>query len=498
MRSDMKIIFAILLFAVSAVASANPTRALEAVGRIQGTPEVDNNDQIRGSWLGTGWVIRNPHNPRDPNYYVVTNNHVAEGFAFPTIRLCGSDETLALEPLISIKEMDVAILRVRNPRANMATVALGNSDRLRVGNTVHALGSPRGLDCTVTRGIASNVTRDNNFALVTPRGVIQTDADINPGNSGGPLMTRQGGRWVVVGMNTFIYTTPVTGTGGAQIGVAAGSSGLGFSVPVEVVEKVFADYLNRGDVYVGTLEMLPRELPTDAMTRQMYFGISAEEAARTGFGAWVVAVKPNSPIAASGLTANDVIATVGGESIRSITHLQRVLAYTTTDTVVVEVIRSGNRISLNVPVTYTKLNNTIPKAEGYANTTGMLLTAANNASTLAALRNGLELPAPLQNAVIVTAVTNLSPAHAAGISNGDVIVGARRQSVALQAPPVFTTAAELQEYIETSIEPVIVEVVPTNALAVYASGRVPALAVVQLKRIEPKFDGGSSTQLANR
>lgn len=482
----MKIFFAILLFTVSAVAAANPTRALDAVGRIDGVKQINADDQVTSDWLGTGWVILNPYDRSDDSYYVITNAHVAEDIAFPTIRLCGSDETLPLEPLVYVTsdQMDVAILRVRGNPRNLPTVRMGDASRLDVNDTVYALGSPRGLDCSATKGIASNVTREggSTMKLVHPRGNIQTDAPINPGNSGGPLIARQGGKWVVVGMNTYIYRE---------------SDGLGFAMPVDVVKKVFMDYRARGEVRIGTMEALYRDLPEDPMTRQMMFGISTEEANRTGFGAWIAKVKDDSSAKAAGLLENDVIASVNGTAVRSANHLMRELAYINADTVSLEVIRNGNRYTINMAVKFETLNNTIPKAEQYPNLTGMLMTAASNAPHLASLRDGLVFPEALQNAVVVTAVAALSPAHEAGVMNGDVIVSARRQSVAMQPAPEFASAADLQRYIEGSSEPVIVEVIPTAALKGYATGSISRLQVVQLKRIAPQFDGGTAIMIAS-
>jgi putative serine protease PepD len=231
--------------------------------------------QSAGQATGSGFVI-------DERGTIVTNEHVVDDARTARIRFAGQDRPVTARVLGTDASSDLAVLRVDpdDVRRDLEPLTLGSSDDLRVGETAIALGSPFGLDGTLTTGVVSALDRDiqspNGFTI---DGVVQTDAAINPGNSGGPLLDAQGR---VIGVN-------------AQRAGASGST-LGFAVGVDTVREV-APRLARGEEI---------ERP--------YLGVSTGER-ENGGGARVVAVVRGGPAADAGLRAGDVITRVGSTTV---------------------------------------------------------------------------------------------------------------------------------------------------------------------------------------
>jgi putative serine protease PepD len=228
-----------------------------------------------GQATGSGFVI-------DERGTIVTNEHVVDDARTARIRFAGQDRPVTARVLGSDASSDLAVLRVDpdDVRGGLDPLTLGRSRDLRVGETAIALGSPFGLDGTLTTGVVSALDRDiespNGFTI---DGVVQTDAAINPGNSGGPLLDAQGR---VIGVN-------------AQRAGGTGSS-LGFAVGVDTVREV-APRLARGEEI---------ERP--------YLGVSTGERAN-GNGARVAQVVAGGPAADAGLRAGDIITRVGRTTV---------------------------------------------------------------------------------------------------------------------------------------------------------------------------------------
>ncbi len=190
----------------------------------------------QGSALGSGFVI-------DKTGHIVTNYHVVRDAGEVTVSFSNRD-TVKAEVVGTDPSTDLALLRVETAASALTPLTLGNSDAVRVGDAVVAIGNPFGLDRTVTSGIVSAlqrlITAPNRFTIDH---VIQTDAPINPGNSGGPLLNARG---QVIGVNTQIET----GSGTS----ATGNVGIGFAVPANTVKGVMAQLLRTGRVehaYLG-------------------------------------------------------------------------------------------------------------------------------------------------------------------------------------------------------------------------------------------------------
>ena len=266
---------------------------VQVVGRAgtleQPSPESENGPAQSGS--GFVW---------DAAGHIVTNDHVVEGTSSLAVRFA-SGQVLRAQVVGTAPNYDLAVIRVDNPRSLPPPIAIGSSDDLKAGQWVFAIGNPFGLDQSLTTGIISAVKR----RLPTSGGreitnVIQTDAAINPGNSGGPLLDSAGR---VIGVNTAIISPSGT------------SAGIGFAIPVDVVNRVVPQIIAKGYV------------PTPGIGI-----VTASEAAATRAGAEgvaVVATNPGSPAERAGLQgaeANggrlaDVIVSVDGKPVHRLPDL---------------------------------------------------------------------------------------------------------------------------------------------------------------------------------
>jgi serine protease DegQ len=266
----------------------------------------------RNGGSGSGVIVR-------ADGVILTNAHVVGNAR--EVRVTTADgRTLTGRVLGRDVDVDTAVVQVSG--TNLPVAPLGDSDRLEVGQVAIAIGNPLGLERTVTQGVVSAVNRD-------PRGInlfaplIQTDAAINPGNSGGPLLDSSGR---VIGINTAIL---------------AGTTGLGFAIPINVATDVMQQILTTGRVRRAYMGIGPREI-TPEIAR--YFRLPIEE------GIVVVQVTRGAPAQRAGILAEDFITAIDDQPVRSNADLMRILrARRPGDTVNVRIVR-GNR-TLTLPVT---------------------------------------------------------------------------------------------------------------------------------------------------
>jgi serine protease Do len=230
--------------------------------------------------------------------YVITNNHVVHQATPQQITVSLADNRI-LHPaqVWADPESDVALLRLDVD--TLPTAALGDSEKVRVGQWVLAFGSPFGLNQTVTHGIISARERGQISlgSTIRIKDFLQTDAAINPGSSGGPLVDLDG---QVIGINTAIASN------------SGSNSGVAFSIPINLVKYVSKQLLEKGSVtrgYLG-LQVAPAFEPTDAAR----LGLDRAQ------GAWIERVYAGSPAAEAGLRANDVVLGVDGVVIRNENH----------------------------------------------------------------------------------------------------------------------------------------------------------------------------------
>jgi putative serine protease PepD len=235
----------------------------------------------QGVATGTGFAIT-------PDGYVVTNAHVIDGASTVTVKVGDGRSTQA--KVVGVDQStDIALLKVDVGDAALATLQLGDSSAVEVGDDVFAIGNPYGLDRTLTTGVVSALQRSidapNGFAISN---VIQTDAALNPGNSGGPLLDDQGR---VIGVNSQIESASAAGGQGQN-------SGVGFAVPSNTVKRVV------------------EQLRTSGKATHAYLGVSLGNAANDG-GASVGQVAAGGPAADAGLQRGDVVTAADGRPVQS-------------------------------------------------------------------------------------------------------------------------------------------------------------------------------------
>jgi serine protease Do len=270
--------------------------------------------QRRVSSLGSGFVI-------DPSGIVVTNNHVIEGAEEIEAKF-HDGSTLKATILGKDTKTDLAVLKVEPPKP-LPYVSFGNSDVLRVGDWVMAIGNPFGLGGSLTLGIVSARNRDINSGPYDD--FIQTDAAINRGNSGGPLFNMDG---EVVGINTAI------------ISPSGGSIGIGFSVPSNTAKGVIEQLRQYGETRRGWLGVKIQTITPEIAES---LNLSSSE------GALVSDVVPTGPAEKAGIKAGDVILSFDGKPIREMRDLPRLVADTPVEkTVEVLVARSGGKQNVKV------------------------------------------------------------------------------------------------------------------------------------------------------
>ncbi len=271
--------------------------------------------------MGSGFVI-------DPRGIIMTNRHVVNGASEVKVRFADGREYVA-NGIKTDPRTDIAILRV-TPAAgeHFDALPLGNSDQAEVGDWVLAIGSPFGLDMTVTAGIVS--AKGRHIDKTDREDFIQTDAAINPGNSGGPLLNLDG---EVIGINTAISTR------------SGGYDGVGFAVPINMAHWVSDQLITKGAV------------------RRAYLGVGIQPVNPTiaavlhvsaGEGAIVGEVKPHSPAEKAGLKTQDVVLDFNGQKVDGPSDLAGVVERLDVGkTYPMTIIRDGKRMS--VPVTVQEM-----------------------------------------------------------------------------------------------------------------------------------------------
>lgn len=267
--------------------------------------------------LGSGFII-------DPSGYIVTNNHVIDGADEITVIFQDADQTELKAKLIGTdKETDLALLKVET-KQKLTALKWGDSDVLKVGDWVVAIGNPFGLGGTVTAGIVSARARDIGAGRFDD--FIQTDAAINQGNSGGPLVNLAGD---VVGINSAIYSR------------TGGSVGIGFAIPASMARTVIEEIRKAGKVRRGWLGVQIQSVTPE---------IAESMSLPSHKGALVGTVTEGSPAAAAGLKPGDVILTFDGKEVANNRTLPRMVAGTPVGTKVnVGISRKG--APMNVAIT---------------------------------------------------------------------------------------------------------------------------------------------------
>jgi S1-C subfamily serine protease len=300
-----------------------------------GVVQVTASDPTQGSEsLGSGFVI-------DKAGHIVTNFHVVRGATKIFVSFSGQDQ-LAGTVVGSDPSTDVAVLKIRAQASALTPLELGNSDALRVGDSVYAIGNPFGYTRTLTSGIVSALQRQIKAPnSLTIDNVIQTDASINHGNSGGPLLDAAGR---VIGVTSQIYAE----------NSQQGNLGIGFAVPVNTVRNIAAQIISTGKVahaYLGveTAPITPEltklyHLPASGLIIQAVVGGGPAKRAGLAGGSTNVVVNGESY-----RLGGDVIVGVDGAPVSAFEQLRDAIARKQPgDTIKLEVVRNGSKKSVSV------------------------------------------------------------------------------------------------------------------------------------------------------
>jgi putative serine protease PepD len=274
-------------------------------GAVQTTPF---GGQGRQQAQGSGFVY-------DDEGHVITNQHVVDGASAVTVTFPGGKE-YAAEVVGTDPSTDLAVLEIDAPASELEPLRLADSDDVKVGSGAIAIGSPFGLEQTVTTGIVSalhrQITAPNEFTIDD---AIQTDAAINHGNSGGPLLDLNGN---VIGVNSQIESQ------------SGGNDGVGFAVPSNTVKRIADALIADGEV------------------EHAYLGVSTEDAADVD-GARIAEVRAGTPAERAGLETGDVVTALDGDEVASADELRRrVDAHAPGDQVELTLERSGDTQTVEV------------------------------------------------------------------------------------------------------------------------------------------------------
>jgi serine protease Do len=348
--------------------------------------------------LGSGFVI-------DPTGYVVTNNHVIAE-ATKIIVTFSNDRKLEAKVVGRDAKTDLALLKVESAQP-LPYVEFGNSETMKVGDWVIAIGNPFGLGSTVTAGIISARSRNINAGPFDD--FIQTDAAINRGNSGGPMFNQNG---EVIGVNTAIFSP------------SGGSVGIGFAIPTSLAKPILDQLRLHGRAYRGWLGVKIQHV-----TEEIAESLALPEPA----GALILEITKDGPAAKSGLQNGDVILQFDGKDVREMHNLPRLVAETPIGKQVELIIwRTGQKMSISLslgeyPEEVKEAQIDVPAITNKQNAGEKLLgmnLATLDANNAKSIRGANKL-----KGVLVIAVANDSEAAQRSISEGDIILGVNQVNI---------------------------------------------------------------------
>jgi serine protease Do len=263
--------------------------------------------------LGSGFII-------DKDGYIVTNNHVIDN-ADKIVVILSNEKEFEAEIVGRDKNTDLALIKIKSNH-DLPVLRFGDSDALKIGQWVVAIGNPFGLEQTVTAGIVSAKGRVIGSGPYDD--FIQTDASINPGNSGGPLLNMNG---EVIGINTAIV---------------AGGQGIGFAIPVNLAKNIIAQLKSSGEVTRGWLGVGIQDISEEVAE---YYGIKEKN------GVLVTEVFPGDPADLAGIKPKDIILSINGKPVDTARHLTGMIADTGVgDKIQIKINRNGKTRTIDVKI----------------------------------------------------------------------------------------------------------------------------------------------------
>lgn len=353
-------------------------------------PQQPQYDEYRREGLGSGVIV-------SENGYILTNNHVIT--EADDIKVVANGKNYEAKLVGGDKKTDIAILKIE-PEEPLKPAKLGDSDKVRIGQWVLAIGHPFNLDHTVTAGIISAKGRSR-IGITDYEDFLQTDAAINPGNSGGALVNLSG---EVIGINTAI----VSRTGSY--------SGVGFAIPINLAKAVMAQLIEHGRVVRGWLGISIQDIDPNIMEAM---GIDKETK-----GAIVSQVLPDSPAEKAGISQGDVITAIDGKKITNSSELRNTIATTPPGTrITLSVIRNGSQREIKATL------GELPGEEAFASAPSAKEQAGDLGIKVAPASREQLARYGYNKGLLVTEVISNSPAEKAGVLKGDLVFEVNRLAV---------------------------------------------------------------------
>jgi serine protease Do len=328
--------------------------------------------------LGSGFIL-------SEDGYIFTNNHVVEQSDKIIVKLSDGREYSA-KIIGRDAKTDIALIKIK-PNESLPVAEIGDSDKLRVGEWVIAIGNPFGLEQTVTAGIVS--AKGRVIGAGPYDNFIQTDASINPGNSGGPLFNMEG---KVVGINTAIV---------------AHGQGIGFAIPISMAKTILPDLKAKGKVTRGWLGIAVQDI-TEDMAKSLQL--------KERHGAMISEAFKDNPADRAGLRAGDIVTEINGKKVKD-THdlLLTIASFHVGEKITVKVLRDGKELTFQVVVSERKEQPEIAMDKGKQDNYGMVV---QDITPEIARYLGI----PRKSGVIVVKVQEGSPADEVGIQPQDIVL----------------------------------------------------------------------------
>lgn len=342
-------------------------------------------DRVERS-LGSGVIISS-------DGYIVTNNHVIEDADKVIVSLSNSTKEYTAKVVGTDSRSDLAVIKIE--QANLSPISFADSQAVRVGDVVFAIGNPFGVGETVTQGIVSALNKSG-MGINDYENFIQTDASINPGNSGGALIDSRG---ALIGINTAILSR------------TGGNHGVGFAIPSDMVKKIAKELIEKGGIKRGYLGVGIQDVSEDL-----------KESYGDATGAVVISLEPQSPAAKAGMMVWDLITHINGKKISSASELKNLIGMLSPrEKVTVKFIRDKQervtQITLaELPDSKSNASHTPSNTQGKSSQMEGLSVSELDA----AQRQRYRIPNQI-NGVVVTRVEKDSKAQRAGFEVGDII-----------------------------------------------------------------------------
>jgi len=350
---------------------------------------------------------------------VLTNNHVIANAVQITVTLSDGRQ-LEAELIGTDPQTDVAVVKI--PAEDIVDIKIADSDELRVGDFVVAIGEPFGLGQTVTSGIVSALSRSG-LGIEEYENFIQTDASINPGNSGGALVNLRG---ELVGINTAIFSQ------------SGGNIGIGFAIPINLAMQIAEQLLENGKVQRGFLGISAQDL-TPALAEA--FGLNQNK------GAVITSVDDDSPAGKAGLQPGDILLKINARDVKNAGDVRNSFGLLTVgEQVVFDILRAGKNKKISTIVTAAKEEVSLPVA----------INKRLEGVTINEIKEDYQYYGKI-GGVYVVEVDRGSPAWRSGLRKGDIITSVNRQTV--KDVPIFL------KLVNGSDGPLLLRILRGNAAA---------------------------------